>query len=616
MTGRVPRFAIFTSIAVVFLLIGILYMNEDHFYANLPIGKKVFPAEEITYMTSGTPEQGTSPGNMRIYVAEPEKGNKLSEGTYHNIKKALHYANVRYEVLPPEKTGGIQGDPYTMIILTGEDTSRWNAGQIGKFVKDGGRLFAANRFADPEWYDLLGIKQEKGFDDEVKGIAFSDSFFNGYPNLDSASDYFSNSMLKAELVPEAKTYITAEKIPLLWTRDYGAGRVVNWNGTGLQDKSTRGIIVQAISLAFPAFVSGQAGEKVMFIDDFPAPIAKREAEKIKRDYGMAYDEFYREVWWPDMKAISGKYDFPYTGAMIGTYLDKPHVRSSQLIEMSQKDLLLYGRQLLSAGGELALHGYNHESLVTRSEPVSSEFGYRYWDSQKEMEEALLELRTVQEELFSDQTFKTYVPPSNLLNRSGISAVRHTMPGLEVISSLYTGDPSNGSLIQEFGYDSVYKDLYHFPRINSGYSFTKEDQFQLADAAANMGVFSHFIHPDDVLDEERSKNQSWESLKGEYVKMQKFLHDQFPYLKGYTQYGAKERLAAYQEGKWNVEYSDSGIEIHGYKVPSPSLFLIRIEEGKKLKPAQYHFGKIEERQPGLYLLTMNKPDAKVVWKEAE
>ncbi|MBS2970036.1 DUF2194 domain-containing protein [Metabacillus sp. KIGAM252] len=613
MNERIPRFAIFTFGAVILLLAGVLFMNSNHFYSNLPLSKNGQPAEKVAYMNSSYPNKRA--GNMLVYLTEPEKGNKLSEGTFFNIKKALEYAKIQYQVIPAEKSGTLKPDPYTLLILTGENTARWDFDAIEQFVNDGGRLFLANRFSDPEWNEFLGIKKENGFDDEVKGITFSDSFFKGYPDLDTNSDYFSNSMLKAELHPEAKTYLSAGSLPLLWTRDAGSGRIVNWNGTSLQDKSTRGLIVQSISLAFPAFVSGQMGGKVMYIDDFPAPIAALESKKIRNEYGMSYPEFYKKIWWPDMKAISQTYDFPYTGAIIGTYLDKPRLLTGQLMEMNQKDLLAYGRQLLSINGELALHGYNHESLVTKEEPVSSDFGYRYWESQSEMESSLSELRGVQEELFPDQKLRTYVPPSNLLNRTGISALRHTMPNLEVLSSLYTGDPSNGSLIQEFGYDSVYTDLYHFPRINSGYTFTKEDQFQLTDAIANMGVFSHFIHPDDVLDEDRSKNASWESLKGEYVHMQSFLAKNFEYVKGYKQIDAKQRMTAYQEGRWSITYKEDGLEIHGYHVPKPSLFYVRLEQGKKLKEGSYPFGKIEERQPGLYLLSMNKPDAEADWKEA-
>ncbi|MTH52812.1 DUF2194 domain-containing protein [Bacillus mangrovi] len=612
MKGSIPKFAGIAAAAVLFLLVGVLYMNEEDFYSNLPMSKSSMPPGKTVLMSS---DETGSPGNMNIYLMESEKGNKLSEGTFYNISKALSNANVPFKVMKPEGTAELKADPYTMLILTGEDTARWNVEEIERFVQNGGRLFTANRFSDSEWNRMLGIKSENGYDDDVRGVSFSDDFFKGYPDLDDGSDYMANSMLNAELSPKAETYITAEGLPLLWTHDWGKGRVVNWNGTGLQEKITRGIVVQAIGLGFPAFASGVAGEKIMFIDDFPAPVAKREADSIQQEYGMSYEQFLKNVWWPDMKKISENHGFPYTGAMIGTYMDKPGISGRELKRMAEKDLLSYGRQLLSVNGEIALHGYNHESLVIKEEPISPDFGYRYWNSQQEMETSLRELRTVQEDLFPEESFRSYVPPSNLLNRTGIQALAATMPDLEVLSSLYTGDPSNGSLIQEFGYDKEFKHLYHFPRMNSGYTFNRENQFQLADAAANMGVFSHFIHPDDVLDEERSGSSGWMEMKREYRRMQEFLSRHYPYMKGYTQIDAKKRITAFHDGKWTIRYKADELEIHGYQVPSPSMFYVRVEKGRMLETGDYSFGKIKMQQPGLYLLTLEKPNAEVKWKEA-
>ncbi|MGD7007520.1 DUF2194 domain-containing protein [Metabacillus sp. 84] len=614
MNRNVPGFVQFTSILAVLLLAGVLYMNTDRFYASLPAAESDAASEKLTFMNSEWDGKANDLNRIKIYLAEPEKGNLLSERTHANILAALQYAKIPLEVISPRQMESLKPNPYTMIILTGEDSSRWNLEVIKKFVREGGRLFAANRFSDPAWHNLLGIEQAHGYNDTVKGAVFSESFFKGYPDLGPESEFFSNSMLKAELSPDSMTYITAESLPLLWTHDEGTGRVAVWNGTSLQEKSARGLLVHSISLAFPAFLSGQMGGKVMFIDDFPAPIAETSSEQFQKTYGMSYEQFYRNRWWPDMKEISKLYQIPYTGALIGTYQDKPDLSSQEMLSMSERDLLGYGRQLIQGNGELALHGYNHESLLTKSDPVSAEFGYRPWRSEEEMVNSLLEVKALKEELFAAQQLKTYVPPSNLLNRSGISALKKAVPELEVIASLYIGDPSNGSLIQEFDYDSVYKELYHFPRINSGYHFSKEDQFQLADSIANMGVFSHFIHPDDVLDEARSKQGDWEAMKNSYTSMQKFLAEEFSHVKGYKQIDAKRRMDAYQKGKWSFSYNPEGIEIHGYNVPSPSYFYLRLEPGKRLKTGEHPFGHVKKQQDHLYLITMTQPDAAISYIE--
>ena len=57
--------------------------------------------------------------------------------------------------------------------------------------------------------------------------------------------------------------------------------------------------------------------------------------------------------------------------------------------------------------------------------------------------------------------KTYVPPSNIINTTGLSALNDAVPTMETVASLYVGSKSNGSLIQEFGPDEHNKNIYHF-----------------------------------------------------------------------------------------------------------------------------------------------------------
>ena len=38
-----------------------------------------------------------------------------------------------------------------------------------------------------------------------------------------------------------------------------------------------------------------------------------------------------------------------------------------------------------------------------------------------------------------------------------------------------------------------------------------DEFAAMNACALYGAFSHFVHPDDILDKERGGGQGWEDL---------------------------------------------------------------------------------------------------------
>ena len=76
--------------------------------------------------------------------------------------------------------------------------------------------------------------------------------------------------------------------------------------------------------------------------------------------------------------------------------------------------------------------------------------------------------------------------------------------------LYTKEGEEGSVyVQDF---SVAEDgIAEYPRVTSGMLEDTYDEFAAMNACALYGAFSHFVHPDDILDEERGGGQDWEDL---------------------------------------------------------------------------------------------------------
>ena len=68
---------------------------------------------------------------------------------------------------------------------------------------------------------------------------------------------------------------------------------------------------------------------------------------------------------------------------------------------------------------------------------------------EDMERSLDALQRLVYNFFPNEKLKTYVPPSNIINTTGLSALNGA-PTMETVASLYVGSKSNGSLIQEFG----------------------------------------------------------------------------------------------------------------------------------------------------------------------
>ena len=316
-----------------------------------------------------------------------------------------------------------------------------------------------------------------------------------------------------------------------------------------------------------------------------------------------------------MKDISEELDIKYTGVAIGTYQNKVTPPFEDFTGKNRNTYLLFGRELLSHGGEIGIHGYNHQPLLLPPDPVDKALEYVPWNSKEDMESSLDALQKLVYNFFPNEKLKTYVPPSNIINTTGLSALNDAVPTMETVASLYVGSKSNGSLIQEFGPDEHNKNIYHFPRITSGYAITDEEQFILTDVTANLGVISHFVHPDDILDEKRSGNLTWEELFKAYKTTIKEIRERYPYIKSMTQSEATASMKIYQTGDLDVSYEDDAVHIAYKGLPNHTSTIIRVEEGKKIQPGSFSYGTVKKLDSQIYSVTLTKASATIPIKGA-
>ncbi len=561
---------------------------------------------------TSTPPPANSPLTISIYINESE----LSQEALTNLEQSLNYAKVDYRRIEKEALSKLEPSPYHILALSGEHTKDWPLQDIQSFVQKGGRLLIAGRFIDPKWQPLIGVTDFSDFIDDIYGLQFERELFPGYPNLEETTSLFSHSIADVELSEESDVYITAMDEPIFWTHNYGDGKVAFWNTTSITEKSARGILLQSLSLLPPSFVSNQVGAKVMYIDDFPSPIPYRTPVMIREEYDMNMKQFYTSIWWEDMKRMAHEHDATYTGVLIGTYEQEANLSSEELNKRIRYPMLYFGRDLLKEGGELGLHGYNHQSLVTKSERIDPKFGYKPWEDQSKMEEAIKRVSETFHYYFPNEQIRTYVPPSNVLNETGMAALSDSLTDLQIVAALYSGTKENGSYIQEFGYDETYPSIYHFPRISSGYVIDREEQYIQADAVANFGVASHFIHPDDVLDPRRSYGEGWEDMEEGFEEMLSNLKETYPHLEALTQYRAFQKLITYQQSTISISYEQDSIQISGNRMLSPSTLLVRVNEGNSLATGTFDFGVVEPfgQSNDLYRVTLTEPNAQLKIKD--
>ncbi|TCI26292.1 DUF2194 domain-containing protein [Exiguobacterium sp. SH5S4] len=603
----------FSLFIVLFLVVvgAIQYLRIHSLHTLLPnVAEQRMNIDQL----QGDASAKTGEHQLQVYLVRDE--GDLAVNTADNLLYGLRYAKLDVREIDAGAVSSITPSPYSIIVFTGEQTATWPLQETKRFVEQGGNVVFANRFKDPAWNEVTGIEEIGEFVPDVYGLNFEETVFPGYVDLNPPDDLFVHSVVDFAIADEANVLLSAEGFPVLWEYEVGDGNVLYWNTTITDQKMIRGLFVQTLGTLPPAFVGAQAAIKLMYIDDFPAPVMDGKMKDVSATpLDKSVKDFFAEDWWKDMVDMAQDDDVIYTGAMIGTYEEEMELLDEKLIKRGEFPMLYFGRKLLAQGGEIGLHGYNHQSLVTADEPIDPTYGYIPWKDKDEMKRSLLQAESVFANYFPAEQLKSYVPPSNALNRTGVDAIAEALPELRTIASLYTGDPENGDFVQEFEFDTTHTGIYHFPRITSDYGEERGSIFQMVDAIANFGVFSHFIHPDDVIDPDRAFGRDWDTMFASLKKIVDDVNVSYPYLEAYTQHYATEKLITYQEADLNVTFDDETIYLTGDGLVNPSHFTVRLKVGQSLDTGKFAFGTVEQMEADrpLYLVQLTSANAEIAIK---
>ncbi len=433
---------------------------------------------------------------------------------------------------------------HTVLLCTPDLSSLEGEGAVilMDWVEEGGRLAL---LALPEVTGWTRIVRHKlGIMDFGPEYLLYDSLsfapgvlpvFDGLGITEELADY----LLPVHLEEDCRVLMTAgEGTPLMWTREVGKGRVLVCNHSLISGKDSRGYVVYALEnfedvLVYPIINAG-----MVFIDDFPAPQPEGFDELLQSQYGLSTQGFFRNHWWPDMKNLVRRHGVRYTGVLVETYnrnMDPPFVPDTD----DHALIRYYTSELLQSGGEIGLHGYNHQPLCPDGWPYADE-DYITWSSVANMEMAIGELLRYGKSFLPEAEFTSYVPPSNYLSGEGKQALMRTVPSLFVFSGVYLPEEGIRAFVQEFREEE--DGSISVPRVTSGFSMDNYTQLVAAGELALHGVFSHFVHPDDVLDPERGALLGWETMSEAFEAHLQDIMKAFPALRWCT---ATEAAAAVQ-----------------------------------------------------------------------
>lgn len=517
----------------------------------------------------------------------------------NNVVNVLNY--MKKEVVSTELKKYEYDSNYDCIVLTFESMNKIkDLSQLMDYIHNGKSLIFMERpledEAFKEIYSSLGIANYNDLE-ETKGIKLLSNVLFGAKGFESNEEVIENSSLQVKLKEDSKVYITTyDDIPLLWETNYGSGKIIYFNGTITNEKLNTGLIGGILSLSKNNFIYPIINSKMVNIDDFPSPVPQGIDEKIYEEYQRNIAQFYREVWWSDMLKAAHDYNVKYTGYIIETYNDKIEGPFIQDNSNAKNDLLIYGRELLKSGGEIGIHGYNHQALALEGQ-VKQDLGYNIWKNKEDMTKALEAVNDYGHSVFPYYKFKAFVPPSNILSPQGRDAVKEGLKNLKIISGLYTNDYLGDSYEQEF---EVRDDgIIEFPRITSGYFKTDEEMWAIYNGINLFGVFSHFVHPDDILDYHRNKGKTWSQLYEEFSGILKEVHEKYWWLNANTASKAGINLVKYTESDPYIEYKENEIKIYCDNFRTNMYFILR--SNNKIK--SHNNCKVYHIDENVYLINM-------------
>ncbi|NOY59826.1 MAG: DUF2194 domain-containing protein [Calditrichaeota bacterium] len=386
---------------------------------------------------------------------------------------------------------------YSSIAIATEYISKFTkvtCKEIADFVAAGGGLAVMYRGYNENLSSVFGIlsdKAEPDFEGKKQSLFFTRNLLPGIENCKISEDGISSYIVRIDSL--ATVFAKTKSEPIAWLHKYGKGRVFYWNTALLSDKVNRGFIIKTLAMVQPYTITQIANLGLFYLDDFPNSSINDKVKPIQSEFDQTVTEFYYLRWYPDMIKLAHKFGIKYTSALIFNYNGRtcpPYQFYEWLngkLELSEKQAFAsqWAVQHLAPILELGLHGYNHQSLT-----------HKNWGSTDNMEKALDRGRKRWAIDNIGALPYTYVPPLNIYDSTGTVALAKSYPGIRVIAGLYLGFFDQGQ-DREYKPEPWNKHFYDMPRVTSGFILTDFDKRAMISLLQSPGIWSHFVHPDDV-----------------------------------------------------------------------------------------------------------------------
>ena len=589
--GLVKVWAMFMAIALVLLVesLGVHYGATRFDITYLDRDKAIPAADAIA---------GEKATNLLV-IDSSQEGVSDAESMLDRVLLDMKVPTVTVDLAQGDEIPTLKQYQTMVIAMPNLDPLGEHVLQIMQWVKKGGGVMFAMTPERTGYLDVIGPQigiESSAYKYVVtEGITPSKDFMLGGGQTYMFSDPFKSS-LSVALNDRAQVEAVSSngRTPLVWRNSVESGTAVMCN-IGIYVKMVRGFYASAFSLLSSAMAYPVINSAAFYLDDFPSPVPSGNGKYIKRDYNMSISEFYSQVWWPDLVRLAERYGIRFTGVMIENYGDD--TKDDPVRQTDNTQFEYYGGLLLRQNGEIGYHGYNHQPLVLPNTDYGNEYTYVQWPNRKAIVDSLNELIAFQKTVLPAATSSVYVPPSNILSSEGRKIIGEDVPQIRAIASMAFPPDSSLEYVQEFGVAA--DGVVEAPRIVSG-SMVNNSYMRLAAVSElNMHyVSTHFMHPDDLLDEDRGAKEGWETYRKGLEDYLDWLEQSAPSIRMQTGTECAAAVQRFSGLTVSMATSDDSWDLHLGNLIDQGWLMFRANNGT---PGRVRGGSLTKLTGNLYLL---------------
>lgn len=589
--GLVKVWAVFMAIALVLLVESLgLHYGATRFDITYLDRDKAIPAANAI--------AGEKATNLLV-IDSSQEGVSDAESMLDRVLLDMKVPTVTVDLAQDDEIPTLKQYQTMVVAMPDLDPLGEHVLQIMQWVKKGGGVMFAMTPEKTGYLDVIGPQigiESSAYKYVVtEGITPSKDFMLGGGQTYMFSDPFKSS-LSVALNDRAQVEAVSSdgRTPLVWRSSVESGTAVMCN-IGIYVKMVRGFYASAFSLLSSAMAYPVINSAAFYLDDFPSPVPSGNGKYIKRDYNMSISEFYSQVWWPDLVRLAERYGIRFTGVMIENYGDD--TKNDPVRQTDNTQFEYYGGLLLRQNGEIGYHGYNHQPLVLPNTDYGNEYTYVQWPNRKAIVDSLNELIAFQKTVLPAATSSVYVPPSNILSSEGRQIIGEDMPQIRAIASMAFPPDSSLEYVQEFGVAA--DGVVEAPRIVSG-SMVNNSYMRLAAVSElNMHyVSTHFMHPDDLLDEDRGAKEGWETYRKGLEDYLDWLEQSAPSIRMQTGTECAAAVQRFSGLTVSMATSDDSWDLHLGNLIDQGWLMFRANNGT---PGRVRGGSLTKLTGNLYLL---------------